>query len=102
MRFVPKSNPSRILIGQPEKDDLDIGIAVRKGWDVVVDVFSGSSILAPGEQTGVKEIINRILSPLAQNEAGTIRCIGLNVSESLWQIYVHLCLNMQALDVICS
>lgn len=82
MRFVPKSNPARVLIGQPSQHDMDIGLAVREGQDVAVNVFSGSSVLAPGTKTGDSEIIDRILSPLAQSEVGTIRCIGLNVSYS--------------------
>ncbi|RSM17272.1 hypothetical protein CDV31_003987 [Fusarium ambrosium] len=81
VRFVPKSSPSRVLIGQPLQKDLDIGTATRKGEDVSVDVFSGTSILSPGEATGVIETIDRILSPLAQNEVGTIRCIGLNYKQ---------------------
>lgn len=43
------------------------------------EVFSGSSVLAPGEATGNIEAISRVLSPLASSEVGTIRCIGLNV-----------------------
>lgn len=80
VRFVPKSDAAKVLIGQPVQKDLDVGVAVRQGEDVSVDVFSGSSVLAPGSPTGSTEVIDRILSPLAQNEVGTIRCIGLNVS----------------------
>lgn len=80
MRFVPKSNPSKILIGQPTDKDVDVGAAVRKGLEVAVNVFSGSSVLSPGNDTGSTETIGRVLSPLAQSEVGTIRCIGLNVS----------------------
>lgn len=80
MRFVPKSDSSRVLIGQPVKDDIDVGAALRKGEEVAVSVFSGSSVLAPGSATGATETIDRVLSPLTQQEVGTIRCIGLNVS----------------------
>ena len=79
VRFVPRSNTAQVLIGQPVRDDLDVGIALRKGSEVIVDVFSGSSALSPGKRTGSTEIIDRVLSPLAANEVGTIRCIGLNV-----------------------
>lgn len=79
VRFVPRSDPSCVLIGQPIQDNIDVGAALRKGEDVKVEVFSGSSALAPEALTGRKETIGRILSPLAQNEVGTIRCIGLNV-----------------------
>ena len=79
MRFVPRSDPTRCRIGQPAQKDLDIGIAVRECQDVTVNVFSGSSMLAPGTDTGSSEIIGRILSPLSQSEVETTRCIGLNV-----------------------
>lgn len=80
MRFIPKSNSSRILIGQPTDENVDVGTALRKGADVAVSVLSGSSVLSPGSDTGSTETIDRVLSPLAQDEVGTIRCIGLNVS----------------------
>lgn len=82
MRFVPKSTTSRVLIGQPLRHDIDVGAALRNGREVEVEVLSGTSVLAPGSFTGNKEIIERILSPLAENEVGTIRCIGLNVCTS--------------------
>jgi hypothetical protein len=80
VRFVPRSDPSKALIGQPEDDNVDVGVAVFKGEDVPVKVFSGASVLAPGQETGKTAVIDRILSPLTANEVGTIRCIGLNVS----------------------
>lgn len=80
VRFTPKSDPSKILIGQPSDETVDVGVAVREGKEVSVDVFSGSSILSPGESSGQSAVIGRVLSPLTQVEAGAIRCIGLNVS----------------------
>lgn len=68
-----------MLIGQPVLDDIDVGLALYNGENVEVEVFSGASALNPGKGTGTLEIIGRILSPLAANEVGTIRCIGLNV-----------------------
>ncbi|KAF5561776.1 bifunctional 4-hydroxyphenylacetate degradation enzyme [Fusarium phyllophilum] len=78
VRFVPRSSPSKILIGQPADKDIDVGAALRKGQEVTVNVWSGSSVLSPGSSTGITETIDRVLSPLAQNEIGTIRCVGLN------------------------
>src|SRR3954453_3767361 len=80
VRFVPRSDPSKTLIGQPEDDIIDVGVAVFRGEDVLVKVFSGASVLAPGQETGQTAVIDRILSPLAISEVGSIRCIGLNVS----------------------
>lgn len=80
MRFVPKSNPAKVLIGEPVDPKLDVGLALYQGKEVAVRPFSGTSVLSPGQVTDATETIARILSPLAQSEVGTIRCIGLNVS----------------------
>lgn len=82
VRFVPKSNPSRILIGEPVDSGVDVGLALLNGKEVSVRPFSGLSVLNPGEKTGAIETVERVLSPLAQSEVGSIRCIGLNVSVS--------------------
>lgn len=79
MRFVPTANPTKVLIGQPQQDDVDVGMALYQNHEVKVNVFSGRSILDPGEKTGDTAIVSRLLSPLASSEVGTIRCIGLNV-----------------------
>ncbi|KAJ5924207.1 hypothetical protein N7466_008394 [Penicillium verhagenii] len=81
VRFVPKSNPARVLIGEPIDPQLDVGLAVYQGKDVSVRPFSGSSMLNPGSITESIESISRILSPLAQTEVGTIRCVGLNYAS---------------------
>jgi hypothetical protein len=77
---VPRSNPQQILIGQPIDQSIDVGTALYKGEDVVVNIFSGSSMLQPGQNTGLSAVVERVLSPLESNEVGTIRCVGLNVS----------------------
>jgi hypothetical protein len=46
---------------------------------VKVRIFSGNSVLRPGYVTSSVEEIERLLSPVSQQEIGTIRCIGLNV-----------------------
>jgi hypothetical protein len=81
VRFIPKSSTG-ILIGEPTDKNLDVGAATRAGKDVEVTVYSGSSVLNPGSSTGKTEVIGKLLSPLAESEVGTIRCIGLNVSSS--------------------
>ncbi|PYH99954.1 hypothetical protein BO71DRAFT_368135 [Aspergillus ellipticus CBS 707.79] len=78
VRFVPKSNPSKVLIGEPVDASVDVGLAVYQGKDVSVRPFSGNSVLNPGQKTELTETIERVLSPLAQSEVGSIRCIGLN------------------------
>ncbi|KAJ5502529.1 hypothetical protein N7463_005403 [Penicillium fimorum] len=81
VRFVPKSNPTKVLIGEPVDPKLDVGLALYQGKEVAVRPFSGTSVLSPGNVTETTETIARILSPLAQSEVGTIRCIGLNYAS---------------------
>lgn len=76
-RFISRSSKS-ILIGQPTNRTLDVGAATLAGKDVEVEVYSGTSVLNPGSPTGKTELVGRLLSPLAESEVGTIRCIGLN------------------------
>lgn len=83
VRFVPRGQQNSILIGEPLNSEVDVGKEVRKGNEVKVKVFSGTSVLDVGSETGVIESIDRILSPLAMSEVGTIRCIGLNVRASI-------------------
>ncbi|KAH7211269.1 hypothetical protein BKA60DRAFT_623397 [Fusarium oxysporum] len=90
VRFAPRSNTSGILIGQPVKDEIDVGLALRNDTEVQVDVFSGTSVLNPGQSTGKVEIIHKILSPLAANEVGTIRCIGLNYKRHADEVSMEL------------
>ncbi|KAK8870093.1 hypothetical protein IAR55_000663 [Kwoniella newhampshirensis] len=80
IRFIPKSSStsSTPLIGEPVDPTLDVGVASYESKPIEVDVFSGQSVLSPGEKTGRTEVVERLLSPLAQEEVGTVRCIGLN------------------------
>ena len=90
VRFVPKSDSSKILLGEPVDENVDVGLTVRAGDQVVVQVWSGSSVLSHGERTESKDIIDRILSPLAQHEVGTIRCIGLNYKQHAAEVNMDL------------
>ncbi|KAF1809765.1 fumarylacetoacetate hydrolase [Eremomyces bilateralis CBS 781.70] len=90
VRFVPRSDASKTLIGQPADDNVDIGVAVAKGDDVPVRLFSGTSVLSPGQITESTAVIDRILSPLAASEVGTIRCIGLNYKQHAAEVGMAL------------
>ncbi|UKZ72308.1 uncharacterized protein TrAtP1_013251 [Trichoderma atroviride] len=81
VRFVPRGRQNSILIGEPLNSAIDVGKEVRNGHEVEVKVFSGTSVLDAGSETGIIESIDRILSPLAMSEVGTIRCIGLNYAK---------------------
>ncbi|KAJ4249468.1 hypothetical protein NW762_012324 [Fusarium torreyae] len=88
VRFVPRGSPSKILIGQPADKDIDVGAALRKGQEVAVNIWSGSSVLSPGSSTGATATIDRVLSPLAQSEIGTVRCVGLNYKKHAAEVGV--------------
>jgi hypothetical protein len=80
VRFIPKSGTNEPVIGEPQDASQDVGLASYNSEPIKVSVFSGKSILSPGENTGETVEVERLLSPLAEEEVGTIRCIGLNVS----------------------
>ncbi|KAF5227495.1 hypothetical protein FAUST_11739 [Fusarium austroamericanum] len=67
-RFVPKGYPAKVLIGEPENHNADIGLALYKGETVKARVFSGNSVLEPGAPSGEVAEIDRVLSPLTQAE----------------------------------
>ncbi|KAF4437285.1 bifunctional 4-hydroxyphenylacetate degradation enzyme [Fusarium acutatum] len=90
VRFVPKSAPSSILIGEPVQASLDVGLASREGKDIAVNVFSGQTVLSPGSRTDRTESVERLLSPLAQEEVGTIRCIGLNYVQHAKEVKMDI------------
>ncbi|ETN45123.1 uncharacterized protein HMPREF1541_10000 [Cyphellophora europaea CBS 101466] len=91
VRFHPKSDPSKAVIGQPIDPKLDVGLALRHNTqDIPVQLYSGTSVLAPGKPTGQTASIARLLSPVSQAEAGTIRCIGLNYRQHAAEVNLPL------------
>ncbi|KFG80080.1 fumarylacetoacetate hydrolase [Metarhizium anisopliae] len=90
VRFVPTSDSSKILIGQPIDDSIDVGAALRKGQKVEVEVFSGSSVLSPGQRSTSRDTIQKLLSPLAAEEVGTIRGIGLNYKQHAEEVHLQI------------
>jgi 2-keto-4-pentenoate hydratase/2-oxohepta-3-ene-1,7-dioic acid hydratase in catechol pathway len=61
---------------------LAVGQALEKNFEVAVKVVSGGSALDYGASfTGEIKVIDQLLSPVSQKEAGTVRCVGLNYKE---------------------
>ncbi|GAM84789.1 hypothetical protein ANO11243_027900 [Dothideomycetidae sp. 11243] len=81
IRFVPASDSNAVLLGEAVDAELDVGRALREGKDVEARVYSGHSALSLGSLTDKTEKVGKVLSPLAQNEVGSIRCIGLNYRQ---------------------
>lgn len=83
IRFIPKNDPTVTLIGEPTSKSVDVGLSLRQNQPISAYIFDGSSVLSPGQRTNQEVEVGRVLSPVAQNEVGTIRCIGLNASYIL-------------------
>ncbi|GAA5848564.1 hypothetical protein JCM3766R1_005296 [Sporobolomyces carnicolor] len=83
VRFEPRSDAGqgRPLIGEPLSSTQDVGLATYEGQEVRVNVYDGTSVLSPGRKTGETAVVAKLLSPLAEDEVGTIRCIGLNYKK---------------------
>jgi hypothetical protein len=89
MRFVPRDGASRVLIGEPEDQAVDVGAALYRKQDVWARVWSGGSVLQPGSATKRRILVDRMLSPLNRDEVGTVRCIGLNVGDYACWALIH-------------
>ncbi|KAF6809950.1 fumarylacetoacetate hydrolase [Colletotrichum plurivorum] len=90
VRFISREQPNKVLIGEPESDSIDVGLALRDGKEVKVVLWSGSSVLKPGVKTDQRAIVDRVLSPVSAEEVGTIRCIGLNYVQHAKEVGVAL------------
>jgi hypothetical protein len=89
VRFLPPDHTGAPLVGEPVDPKLDVGLATFEGKEVEVDVYEGTSVLNAGKKTGERKTVGKLLSPVSENEVGTIRCIGLNVSSSLIRSLVY-------------
>ncbi|KAL2206920.1 hypothetical protein CC79DRAFT_1335173 [Sarocladium strictum] len=86
IRFVPKNDQTVTLIGEPTSKSTDIGLSLRQNKPILAYVFDGFSVLSPGQQTSKEVEVGRVLSPVAQHEVGTIRCIGLNYRQHAHEV----------------
>ncbi|OQE25256.1 hypothetical protein PENSTE_c006G08971 [Penicillium steckii] len=77
-----QSDDGNIYGGEPVDLDVDVGLAIFDKQEVVVKVVEGGSALDYEAQfTGETRVIQKLLPPVSQQEAGTVRCIGLNYKE---------------------
>jgi 2-keto-4-pentenoate hydratase/2-oxohepta-3-ene-1,7-dioic acid hydratase in catechol pathway len=59
-----------------------VGLAIANKEEVAVKVVEGGRALDYEAQfTGETRGIHKLLPPVSQQEAGTVRCIGLNYKE---------------------
>lgn len=93
-----RGKDGKIYGGEPSDPDIDgtthslrspnpanttvVGLAIERNIDVPVKVVASHSALDYDAQfTGETQIIDQLLSPVSQLEAGTVRCVGLNYKE---------------------
>ncbi|KAJ5084534.1 hypothetical protein NUU61_009113 [Penicillium alfredii] len=77
-----KGTDGNVYGGEPVDIGMDVGLAIARNEAVPVKVVAGGSALdydAPF--TGEVKLVDELLSPVSQREAGTVRCIGLNYKE---------------------
>ncbi|KAL6872073.1 hypothetical protein J3F83DRAFT_760426 [Trichoderma novae-zelandiae] len=68
--------------GEPIDDKLDVGIALHRGEDVYARILRTESALDLSAVLSEETVqVKRVLARLRPEEAGTIRCIGLNYRE---------------------
>lgn len=68
-----------------------VGAALASGAKVQVRLFTGSSVLSPrNEPTKTLLTISKLLPPLAKNEIGAIRCVGLNYRKHAKEMNLDL------------
>jgi hypothetical protein len=66
-----------VLIGEPTDPELDVGIASYEGKTFEADIFQGATSILDVDnkglkKSGVKKVVGKLLSPLSQEEVGTI------------------------------
>ncbi|KAK2809098.1 hypothetical protein FQN50_004152 [Emmonsiellopsis sp. PD_5] len=84
-RFVRfEAEDGKIYGGQPVDENQDVGLAslTPSTTPILVKVLDSSSPLAlDAKFTGETVVAKRILSPLTEEQVGTIRCVGLNYHD---------------------
>ncbi|KAJ5130862.1 uncharacterized protein N7515_006901 [Penicillium bovifimosum] len=68
--------------GEPVDADIDVGEAIAQNVEVAVKIMTSTSAMDyDASFTGEIKVIDKLLSPVSQAEAGTVRCVGLNYKE---------------------
>ncbi|KAJ5551360.1 hypothetical protein N7535_000689 [Penicillium sp. DV-2018c] len=77
-----KGIDGNIYGGEPVDADIDVGEAIAQNVKVAVKVMTSTSAMDyDASFTGEIKVIDKLLSPVSQTEAGTVRCVGLNYKE---------------------
>ncbi|KAK2741716.1 hypothetical protein FQN55_008215 [Onygenales sp. PD_40] len=92
-RFVRfEAEDGKIYAGEPADENQDVGLAslTPSTMPILVKVLDSSSPLAlDAKFTGETVTAKRILSPLTEEQVGTIRCVGLNYHDHGTRAELH-------------
>ncbi|KAE9404904.1 hypothetical protein BT96DRAFT_877346 [Gymnopus androsaceus JB14] len=80
IRFVA-AETSSVHIGEPVDPKLDVGVAAHQGIQIKAYEIIGSALDPSSQVTKTVLTVKHLLSPLARNQVGFVRCLGLNYSD---------------------
>ncbi|KAJ7461931.1 fumarylacetoacetate hydrolase [Mycena latifolia] len=80
IRFVA-AETAQVHIGQPVDPTLDVGLAAHKGATIKAHEIIGSALDPAARVSGTVLTVKHLLSPLAREQVGYVRCLGLNYAD---------------------
>jgi len=80
IRFVARET-GRIHIGQPTDAHIDVGLAMLSKQPLTAHEISGTSALDASQVTDNVLTVDRLLEPIAREQIGILRCLGLNYTD---------------------
>ncbi|OBZ70072.1 Fumarylacetoacetate hydrolase domain-containing protein 2 [Grifola frondosa] len=80
IRFVA-AETSQVHIGEPVDAKLDIGLAIQQNKPVKAYEIVGSALDPTAQVTKNVLTVKELLAPLAREEVGLVRCLGLNYAD---------------------
>ncbi|KAJ7668142.1 hypothetical protein B0H17DRAFT_1088258 [Mycena rosella] len=80
IRFIA-AETSQVHIGQPLDAALDVGLAAHRGETIKAREIVGSALDPAASLSSTVLTVKHLLSPLAREEIGYVRCMGLNYAD---------------------
>ncbi|KAJ6587783.1 hypothetical protein B0H10DRAFT_2167963 [Mycena sp. CBHHK59/15] len=80
IRFVA-AETSQVHIGQPVDATLDVGLAAHRGAMIQAHEIVGSALDPAARVSSMVLTVKQLLSPLAREQVGYVRCLGLNYAD---------------------
>lgn len=82
---------SQIHIGQPIDSSLDVGLAIYRNELVKANEIIGSALDPNAQLSNTVLTVKKLLSPLAPEQIGLVRCLGLNYADHAVRTHYRLC-----------